>query len=300
MKISAASEGTVYMATYAYHNPMSEHVVCPIDGEMGTSYVNTLSEKDDVGYASAFLSYSWSYRWHDVVPALTEWVDQSQTRVPERTYIWICALCLSNHRSIDLLTAEDLARTFKTRVQAIGIVLPLLAPWDNPVYVTRAWCLCELYQTLKLGLKKCTVNILLPPSQLALLQLRGCQYTRIRGDRPGSRSDPGGERHREPAVRPPGHREIISNIPGGFPLLNVRVTVQKSLWKWFTRHGAVDTASRWALFPTMMNLNIDGTTLPPSAATAAASAAVAAVASTPTAAAAALATVAAASIQRLD
>ena len=190
------------------------------------------------------------------------WVDQSQTRVPERTYIWICALCLSNHRSIDLLTAEDLARTFKTRVQAIGIVLPLLAPWDNPVYVTRAWCLYELYQTLKLGLKKCTVNIdiLLPPSQLALLQLRGCQYTRIRGDRPGSRSDPGGERHREPAVRPPGHREIISNIPGGFPLLNV--TVQKSLRKWFTRHGAVDTASRWALFPTMMNLNIDGTTLP--------------------------------------
>ena len=76
VKISAASEGTVYMATYAYHNPMSEHVVCPIDGEMGTSYsyVNTraLSEKDDVGYASAFLSYSWSCRWHDVVPALTE------------------------------------------------------------------------------------------------------------------------------------------------------------------------------------------------------------------------------------
>ena len=114
--------------------------MCPRDGKIGCAYVDTLTNLDDVGRADALLSYSWGYLITEVSAALSAWTERAG-RDPKRTHIWICSLCLNQHR-IELGNAvapEDLAKEFGERVVAIGHILPMLEPWDDPGYVKRAW-----------------------------------------------------------------------------------------------------------------------------------------------------------------
>jgi hypothetical protein len=41
-------------------------------------------------------------------------------------------------------TPAELQNEFGPRVLRIGMLLPMLEPWNNPLYITRAWCLYEL------------------------------------------------------------------------------------------------------------------------------------------------------------
>jgi hypothetical protein len=41
--------------------------------------------------------------------------------------------------------------TFMESIRAIGAVLLVLSPWDNPVPVTRAWCLWEIMSALQMS-----------------------------------------------------------------------------------------------------------------------------------------------------
>jgi hypothetical protein len=84
--------------------------------------------RDDVGRAVALLSYTWSYRIYSVGSALSHWAEQSE-RDPKRCYIWICSLCLNQHRFSKIKTPDELAEEFGPRVLAIGRVLPMLEPW---------------------------------------------------------------------------------------------------------------------------------------------------------------------------
>ena len=91
---------------------------------MGCAYVDTLSSEDDVGRARALLSYSWGYLVAEVSAALSAWCDRHE-RDPKRTPIWICSLCLNQHRmSSEVATPEQLAKAFGERVVAFGRILP--------------------------------------------------------------------------------------------------------------------------------------------------------------------------------
>ena len=70
---------------------------------------------------------SWSYKVASVASALARWAEQNN-RNPKRTYIWICSLCLNQHRIIKTHTPDELAAEFGPRVQHIGRILPMLEP----------------------------------------------------------------------------------------------------------------------------------------------------------------------------
>ena len=149
------AQASIWHMVHAYAKPCSAAVVCPRDGDMGCAYVDTLAAADDVGPADALLSYAWGYLVAEVSAALSAWVDRTD-RDPKRTYIWICSLCLNQHGfEARILKAggpggpEALQRAFGDRVVAIGRILPMLEPWDNPGYVKRAWCLFELYTAIQ-------------------------------------------------------------------------------------------------------------------------------------------------------
>jgi hypothetical protein len=77
-------------------------------------------------------SDTWGYKVLSVAGALERWCDQVG-RDPKRAYIWICSLCLNQHRiGGSVVSPEDLANEFGPRVQAIGRILPMLEPWRNP------------------------------------------------------------------------------------------------------------------------------------------------------------------------
>ena len=71
------------------------------------------------------MSYSWGYLVAEVSAALSAWTERTE-RHPKRTYIWICSLCLNQHRlgGGDAATPEDLAKEFGERVVAFGRILP--------------------------------------------------------------------------------------------------------------------------------------------------------------------------------
>ena len=103
------------------------------------------------------------YLINDVIAAIEEWCN-AQKLNPKATYIWMDALCLNQHRIVKELTPEEVAQEFGPRVEAIGCILPMFHPWDNPLYTSRAWCLFELFTAIQ---NRATVDIevILTPEQ---------------------------------------------------------------------------------------------------------------------------------------
>lgn len=136
--VPSIESATIRHAVLAVGKPSTASIVCPRDGLMGCAYVDTLTERDHVGSANALLSYTWGYKIRSVSSALTRWVSSCNREV-KRTYVWICALCLNQHRIHDNMTSEQLANEFRPRVLTIGRILPMLEPWHSAIYLTRAW-----------------------------------------------------------------------------------------------------------------------------------------------------------------
>lgn len=114
---------TVFHMVEAVVKPAGASKKCPRDGKMGSAYVDTLKKQNDVGRATALLSYTWGYKILSIGNALQRWAERVE-RDPKRTYIWICSLCLNQHRISlqDTKTPDELANEFGPRVQAIGRV----------------------------------------------------------------------------------------------------------------------------------------------------------------------------------
>eukprot|EP00797_Seminavis_robusta_P006229 Sro1414_g270680.2 (796) ;mRNA; r:19356-21743 len=149
------------------------NAVCPIDGRMGAAYVHCLKGRDHVGEATHMLSYSWSYTIGDIVDTLTDFC-HSNGLDSKRTYIWICCLCVNQHRVVEgaalketgvIMPAKpqvDFFALFGERVKRIGHLLAMMAPWKAPVYLTRVWCIYELFTAHTNG---CVVDIIMPPKE---------------------------------------------------------------------------------------------------------------------------------------
>ena len=157
---------TISHTVQAVAKPAGANAICPRDGEIGCAYVDTLRVQDDVGRSVALLSYTWGYKVLSVGNALERWADQVG-RNPGRAYIWICSLCLNQHRiGKQDQTPEQLESEFGPRVLSIGRILPMLEPWNDPAYLSRAWCLFELYTAIGEH-ERVEINIILTEEQHA-------------------------------------------------------------------------------------------------------------------------------------
>jgi len=151
-------------------------VTCPIDNQKGAAYVHALGKsKDKVGRATFMLSYVWGYTIGDIIDTLWDYCCQQQGLDPKRTYIWICCLCVNQHRvASNIANGKEIPfRTFRqlfySRAKAIGNILVMMSPWDQPIYVTRVWCIFEFFTASTLQSDHTTndnnVTIVMPPNQ---------------------------------------------------------------------------------------------------------------------------------------
>ena len=154
-ELDDSSKASIWHMVHAYAKPCSAKTICPRDGDMGCAYVDTLTAADDVGPADALLSYAWGYLVAEVSAALSAWTERN-ARNPTQTRIWICSLCLNQHGFEARICKAGgsggpgvLQKAFGDRVLAIGRILPMLEPWDDPGYVKRAWCMFELYTAIQ-------------------------------------------------------------------------------------------------------------------------------------------------------
>merc|ERR1719329_290276 len=142
---------------------------CPREttGKLGAAYVDCLSGEDNVGLSTHMLSYSWGYEVGDIVDTLVAFCKRKGLDA-KRTYVWVCCLCVNQHRVKEAQTRGDIVpfsefeATFRNRVHGIGNVICMMAPWHDPHYLKRVWCIFEVYTAHK-GQLKC--EIAMPPKE---------------------------------------------------------------------------------------------------------------------------------------
>mmetsp|Transcript_88479 Transcript_88479/g.228136 ORF Transcript_88479/g.228136 Transcript_88479/m.228136 type:complete len:627 (-) Transcript_88479:318-2198(-) len=143
-------------------------LACPRDGKIGTAFVDALDGPDNVGPSNFMLSYTWGYTVDMIVASLVEYCERKQLD-PKRTYIWMCCLCINQHRVVEAqkkgeqVPFETFSREFSSRVKGIGHVLSLMGPWHAPKYIERCWCIFELSIAMSV---RCKCEILMPPSEM--------------------------------------------------------------------------------------------------------------------------------------
>ena len=115
----------------------------PLTYHMKSSYFEYLKTRDNdsVGQAQVFISHAWKYIFLDVVDALRyHFCDKSDV------IIWFDVFVKNQHSAQDF-DSEWWRTSFKSVIKQLNHTVLILSPWDNPIALTRAWCLFEIYST---------------------------------------------------------------------------------------------------------------------------------------------------------
>jgi hypothetical protein len=99
-----------------------------------------------VAEANWFISHAWSYKFLDVMEAVEIFMlkEYGVGKMVE-VVIWFDLFSNSQHNTEGRqIPFEWLSETFMSAVRKINNVLMILEPWDNPVTLTRAWCVFEV------------------------------------------------------------------------------------------------------------------------------------------------------------
>mmetsp|Transcript_113209 Transcript_113209/g.219286 ORF Transcript_113209/g.219286 Transcript_113209/m.219286 type:complete len:590 (+) Transcript_113209:3-1772(+) len=149
---------------------------------MGAAYVDLLQGEDSVGQATHILSCSWETTVREVAEALDHHCC-SLNLPPERTYIWMCCLCINQFtpRSLrsgcaactigdPIAPVEPPPEDYSMVIRTVGKLLVLLCPWENPCLLTEVRCLGELFLALSLGSSSCEISVVTPPGENARLR----------------------------------------------------------------------------------------------------------------------------------
>jgi tetratricopeptide (TPR) repeat protein len=132
-----------------------EKIIKPLTKEKQCSLCEFLSDQNhpSIGIANCYLSYSWKMELLDLVETLFEH-DESKKRKStvgratqgeeEELIIWFDLFSLNQHEPSEL-THVWLHKTLRSVIDSFNHTLFILSPYDNPISLTRAWCLWELY-----------------------------------------------------------------------------------------------------------------------------------------------------------
>eukprot|EP01041_Mallomonas_annulata_P001209 gene1209-2353_t len=99
------------------------------------------SVSENVSDASVFISHAWKYNFMEVVTTL-----ESHFQNTPDIYIWF-DLFSNNQHAGPSLDFHWWSTTFKSAIEQFHYTVMVLSPWHDPIPLTRAWCLFELYCT---------------------------------------------------------------------------------------------------------------------------------------------------------
>ena len=89
--------------------------------------------------ATWFVSHAWQFKFLDLVRALEAFFADKPGAI-----IWLDLISTSQHTTFDK-PPEWWQQTFISAIGRMGQMVMVMTPWDNPICLTRAWCLIELY-----------------------------------------------------------------------------------------------------------------------------------------------------------
>ena len=146
-------------------------------------------------------------------------------------------LCWNQHGRL-----VDPVGEWTPRVQAIGHQLTMLHPWNSPIYVTRGWCIFELWYAITQS-RTCALSIILAPED------RAAFHDRINADGTDAHAIDEAlaiinskEAEAFSATDLDTIRGKIETLAGGFATLDS--TIKTHLRRWFESQGGVKVVAR--------------------------------------------------------
>ena len=101
---------------------------------------------DVVGKATWFVSHAWKFMFLDVVDSLTSYFcpNDGDDVHSCREIVWFDMFSNSQHDT-GSKPFEWWTGTFTNAIRDLKNVLMLMIPWDNPIPLSRTWCIFEIY-----------------------------------------------------------------------------------------------------------------------------------------------------------
>lgn len=131
--------------------------------EKKVAYIDLFDDRVDeggapfVGKANVFVSHAWRYDALDVIDSILEAaptiLERRQADGIDELYFWFDTCVVCQHEDGEQRSQAWWADQFKDTIADIGYTLLILMPWDNPIPMTRAWCLWEMMATLASGIE---------------------------------------------------------------------------------------------------------------------------------------------------
>ncbi|OQR85254.1 hypothetical protein ACHHYP_12041 [Achlya hypogyna] len=113
--------------------------------------------------ANWYISHAWSYLFLETVDSLEVFFAQQQ--LTDEAVVWFCVFNNNQHRAAGF-PFEYWSSTFKSQLSAIGNVVMVMHPWNDPVVLRRSWCVFEVYVAVTTGAR---FEMAMAPDQLKLL-----------------------------------------------------------------------------------------------------------------------------------
>jgi hypothetical protein len=109
-----------------------EKIIKPATEAKRCAYIQ-IADKACVGKATVFVSHAWKYDINDVFTVMLEYADTHPN-----TFFWFDLFCNNQHQATSH-PFEWWCNTFQQNIQSIGAVLLVMAPWQDPIPLRRAW-----------------------------------------------------------------------------------------------------------------------------------------------------------------
>ncbi|EGD80259.1 mbre TPR repeat protein [Salpingoeca rosetta] len=126
-----------------------KQLVVPRTRQDNCAYVEHLRKQspEHVNKATVFVSHAWRYKIADVLNVLLEFAEeQARKGDAQPVFFWFDLFMNNQNANVTAnLPPEWWSTTFKQSIANIGHVLLVLMPWRDPVPLTRAWCLWEIF-----------------------------------------------------------------------------------------------------------------------------------------------------------
>lgn len=127
-------------------------IVSPATLERRCSYIElqkALGNNHIIGKPAMFVSHAWRYEFVRVVEALEAHVQSDDNQDP---FVWFDLCGNSQHDTSDR-PMEWWKTTFLEAIRDIGRTVMIMEPWEDPIPLTRAWCVWEVLCTCQTGAK---------------------------------------------------------------------------------------------------------------------------------------------------
>eukprot|EP00730_Choanoeca_flexa_P015083 TRINITY_DN6836_c0_g1_i1.p1 TRINITY_DN6836_c0_g1~~TRINITY_DN6836_c0_g1_i1.p1 ORF type:complete len:697 (+),score=173.46 TRINITY_DN6836_c0_g1_i1:115-2205(+) len=116
-----------------------------------------------VAPATVFISHAWKYKYSAPLQVAIDYADAEDANA----YFWF-DLFINNQNGFEVTHSfEWLCGRFKDSIRAIGTVVLVLSPWNDPIPLTRSWCLWELVSTAELEKENVQFHVRLPKDEQA-------------------------------------------------------------------------------------------------------------------------------------